>query len=129
LQHSGEIREPPALCQHIARWGVGCERLPDDDDLVAIERDRAQRALVQAGLSEFIWAGLNVSIVHIHAPGVGRLHADQDALASAEDDEPALSPPYEEGMRPWAGAKAFWYPLRLTPARPSDSARGRRHVG
>lgn len=129
LQHPGEIREPPALCQHIARWGVVCERLPDDDDLVAIERDRAQRALVQAGLSEFIWAGLNVSIVHIHAPGVGRLHADHDVLASPEDDELTLLPPYEEGIRPWVGAKAFWYPLRLTSARLSESARERGHVG
>jgi hypothetical protein len=112
LRDRGAARDTPVLCQHITRWGVSCEQLGSDDDLAAIERDGFCRMLVQAGLARFLWGGMDLVVLHLHAAGVGRLRSNADALAGDSDDMLAFAEPGVNMRAPWDDARAFWYELR-----------------
>jgi hypothetical protein len=105
----GRSGEPPTICQHLQHWGIPCDTLAPSDALAAIERVEFQRLLVLAGSGPLIWSGLQLAVVHLCIPHIGRLDsavglsAEQPALA----DEPELDPP----GNPWEDARCFWYDI------------------
>ena len=88
------------------------EQLNGDDELVAIERDGFLRMLVQAGLAKFLWGGMDLAVLHLHAAGVGRLRSEADALGADSDDVLVFAEPGDNLRAPWDDARAFWYALR-----------------
>jgi hypothetical protein len=101
--------QAPLICRHLQQWGLACERLPAENVLVAIERAGFLQLLVEAGLAPLIWDGLQLAIVHLCVPHVGRLDAGPVLVT---DYEPALLPEEEELTppgEPLEGASCYWY--------------------
>jgi hypothetical protein len=101
----------PVLCQHVARWGIACEQLPDTDELAGIERSGIQQLLVQAGLAKFVWAGLGLAVLHLLAGQVGRSPTGDDELSDETDVALTFTETGASPRAPWDGARAFWYYL------------------
>ena len=110
--HADTPQGSPMLCKHLACWGIACSRLVDADELVVMERDIVRRVLVQAGLAEFLWGGMDLAVLHVHAAGVGRRRCKAEALGEDGDDEQWLAEPSEGPTAPWGGAQVFWYDVR-----------------
>ncbi|MCF6147060.1 MAG: hypothetical protein E3K37_00195 [Candidatus Kuenenia sp.] len=109
---SDELPEnEPIICSYLRNWGIPCYRVGMDQK-IEIEKASLFPIFARAGVTELMWAGLNLAVVHICAP---------DAIImpfiSNEDDvfERALEPLHEqreEEMKDWwRHAVCFWYPL------------------
>jgi hypothetical protein len=101
----------PLLCQHIMRWGIGCEQLRDTDELVQTERNAIHQLLVQAGLAKFVWAGLSLGVLHLLGARIGHSLAVDNGLCEDTDDVLTYAEAGNTLPAPWDGARAFWYPL------------------
>jgi hypothetical protein len=98
---------PPVICRHLEAWHLTCRQLFPHNDFVTLERHLLQHLIVDAGVSGFLWSGLDLVALHLVVPGQARL---PQSFASAEDDGVLLA--QEEPCpipHPWEGAKAFWY--------------------
>jgi hypothetical protein len=102
----------PVMCQNMERWGIGCEYLNHADGFVETECNAIRQLLVQAGLAKFVWAGLNLAVLHLFATRVGRSARE---LSNETEDVLALTDMDACRHAPWDGAKAYWY--RLSPER------------
>lgn len=105
----GRRDELPPICSHLRQWGLECEKLTPDDAFAGIERAAFRRLLVMAGLAPLIWSGLQLAIIHLCVPHLGRLEA-----ASVIGAEPAvLADEPEIGLpgNPWEDARCFWYDI------------------
>lgn len=107
---------PPVMCRHLEGWRLHCRQLVPHNDFVVHERRLLRHLIVEAGLAGFLWAGLDLAVLHLVVPGNARLPL---GFASAEDDGLLFA---QEEPRPiphaWEDAKAFWYHL----ASESDNA-------
>jgi hypothetical protein len=100
--------EPPLMCRHLRQWGLASQKLPAEDPLADIERAEFLRIIIEAGLAPFVWGGLQLAVVHLSVPHVGRLQArtglgpeDESVLTGVEEHSPPGNP--------WEGASCFWY--------------------
>lgn len=107
----GRRGDVPPICGHLRQWGLACEKLGPEDALAALERAEFLRLLVAAGLAPLIWGGLQLAVVHLCMPHLGRLEPgpeiDQDGEPELLADEPQFATP----NHPWEGATCFWYDL------------------
>jgi hypothetical protein len=101
---------PPQLCRVLSQWGIACQEIAATNGIATIERDYFRTLLVHAGLSKFLWAGLNLAVLHLAVPAAATLNNDQDWA----DDFPfsdlntlASMPPAPPNL--WAKAQGFWY--------------------
>jgi hypothetical protein len=102
----GRRGELPSICRHLQQWGLGCEKLAPDDALVSIERAAFLQLLVTAGLAPFIWSGLQLAVVHLCVPHVGRLEpasgiGSEPTILADEPDIALPRYPLEEAMCYW----------------------------
>jgi hypothetical protein len=106
--------EPPALCQTLEQWGIPCEQVQASDTIVDIEREQFRNLLVHAGLSKFVWAGLNLAVVHLVVPGAAAISLTpqwDDDLSFSNLDE-AVGMNSIETMNSWDGTRGFWYSIK-----------------
>ena len=100
----GRRGELPSICRHLQQWGLVCEKLAPEDALASIERTAFLQLLVTAGLAPLIWGGLQIVVVHLSVPHVGRL--DPASGIGCEStmlaEEPCIALPH-----PWEGARCF----------------------
>jgi hypothetical protein len=103
----GRRGELPAICRHLHKWGLGCEKLALEDALASIERAAFLQLLVTAGLAPLVWSGLQLAVVHLCVPHLGRLGpvSGIESEATVLADEPEITLP----RNPWEDAKCFWY--------------------
>jgi hypothetical protein len=112
MRDKSAVHEVPVLCEHIKHWGITCEQVDDNDEFVAIERAGIRQILIQAGMAKFLWAGMNLVVLHLLATGLGRTATDEDTLSYDAGDVLTDSEPSGGVRAPWAGARAFWYQLQ-----------------
>jgi hypothetical protein len=103
----------PAICQTLEQWGIPCAQVQGSDTIVDIEREQFRNLFVHAGLSKFIWAGLNLAVVHLVVPAAAAINTNSqwdDELAFSDLEETVgLTPVEAVGL--WEGARGFWYPI------------------
>lgn len=79
------ISEPPEICRVLAQWGIPCQEINPLDAIATIERQNLLQLMVATGFSKYLWAGLNLAVLHLLVP-------------SAKD---------------WENARGYWYSLRI----------------
>ncbi|MBD0337345.1 MAG: hypothetical protein ICV62_17805, partial [Cyanobacteria bacterium Co-bin13] len=104
----------PQICTTLTQWGIVCREIDSANPLAQLEREQLHTLLVHAGLSKFLWAGLQLVVLHLVVPMAATLNASQDWSDDYAFSEPAFSE--LETMAPapanlWEGAQAFWYAL------------------
>ncbi|MBD2108949.1 hypothetical protein [Nodosilinea sp. FACHB-13] len=103
--------QPPRVCSTLTKWGIACQEIGFDNVMADIEQNYFRSVLVHAGVSKFLWSGLNLSIIHLVVPAAATLGTTQNwseslpftALESSEFLEPSIDL--------WQGAQGFWYSL------------------
>jgi hypothetical protein len=108
-QHSDG--QPPVICQTLEQWGIPCEQVEASDAIVDIEREQFRNLLVHAGLSKFVWAGVNLAVVHLVVPAAAAINATpqwEDELSFAPLDETGVLAPIATDSL-WNEARGFWY--------------------
>ncbi|GAB4226250.1 MAG: hypothetical protein Kow00121_54420 [Elainellaceae cyanobacterium] len=102
----------PRICETLATAGIGCTRIDLSDPIAAIERDQIYHLLVHAGLSKFLWAGLQLAVLHLVVPTAATLNPPQDELKEfsfSEIEEFIETPKLPTNL--WQGAQGFWYSI------------------
>lgn len=82
LTHRSEAErdqnQPPRLCKTLTQWGISCEEVEPGDAIASLERDYFRTLLMHAGLSKFLWAGLDLVVVHLTVPAAATLSPNSD---------------------------------------------------
>ena len=101
---------PPEICKALQFWGISCEVLTPKDSLVSIERDYLRRLLISTGITKSVWAGLQLTVLHLFVPESPKtdtltrnLPISSSSLAQDRVDNPNLQ------NKSWIGARGFWY--------------------
>lgn len=107
--------ETPALFTALEQWGITCKQIEPTNAIADIEREQFRNLLVHAGLSKFLWAGLNLAVLHLVVPAAATLNTtyDQDwsdEYAFAEIGESTIN--QETSANLWQGAQGFWYAIQ-----------------
>ena len=104
---------PPDICTAFSSWGIPCHQIDSHDPIAAIERENLLHLIIQAGLSKFLWAGLNLAVLQLVVPsasllryGTEEIQASQSLGREGYTEKSALTPNL------WEGARGFWYPLK-----------------
>ncbi len=105
---------PPDICTVFESWGIPCQQIDFDDPIVTIERKNLLHLLIQAGLAKFLWAGLNLAVVHLIVPSAFHLH--YRTTEKIQDHQfPNRESHGEESVLTanlWEGAQGFWYSVK-----------------
>jgi hypothetical protein len=60
----------PEICLELESFGIPCQTLKTDDEMVAIEQDYLRQLFAQVGLSKLFWAGLHLNVLHLLVPSI-----------------------------------------------------------
>ena len=96
----------PDICTALESWGISCQQIDSNDSIAAIERENLLHLIIQAGLSKFLWAGLNLVVLHLVVPSASKIQQNQSSNIQSDIEESSLSPNL------WEGARGFWYQLK-----------------
>jgi hypothetical protein len=108
---TGADAPEPLICSYLRTWGVHCCRV-EPGPRTEIERELIRPILARTGVSEFMWAGLKLSAVHVLAPHAVVIPSPQEGDASVGEDYPEVADDDDPSQTDWwKGAAAFWYPL------------------
>ncbi|MDR4508923.1 MAG: hypothetical protein MRJ65_11940 [Candidatus Brocadiaceae bacterium] len=101
----------PVICSYLRKWGIPCYRVGMDQK-VEIERAFLFPIFARAGVTELLWAGLNLAVVHLCVPDaiiMPVIQYEEDAFD--RDLEPFHEHRNEEMKDWWKNSVCFWYPL------------------
>ena len=101
---------PPVICNSLNQWNIPCHAVAPTNAIAELEREQFRTLLVQSGLAKFLWAGLNLTVLHLVVPAAATLNptADwSDDYAFAETE--SLEVPSESSAHLWENAQGFWY--------------------
>ncbi|MBD2034849.1 hypothetical protein H6F76_07350 [Leptolyngbya sp. FACHB-321] len=106
--------EAPALCKTLQQWGIACQPIEPTNAIADIEREQFRNLLVHAGLSKFLWAGLNLAVLHLVVPAAATLSTTfaqdwSDEYSFSEIDESTVDQGLSTNL--WQGAQGFWYSI------------------
>lgn len=106
--------EAPAICKLLEQWGIACQQIEPTNPIADIEREQFRSLLVHAGLSKFLWAGLNLAVLHLVVPAAATLSTTYDQNWSDEYSFPEIAESTVDRAMPtnlWQDAKGFWYSI------------------
>jgi hypothetical protein len=112
LQGAGNeasTKNEPGICSYLREIGIQPCRI-DAGNKIKIERGFLDPILGRAGISELIWAGLDLAVVHIVVPqAIVMPRIDNDDGDFAE----CIAGEGKEQLRKdwWGGAVCFWYSI------------------
>ncbi len=117
LTHQPSVKQdqhlPPDICKVLESWGIPCKQIDFDDPIAAIERENLLHLIIQAGLSKFLWAGLNLAVLHLVVPSASHFRFDTKEIQ--EPQSPGREGYTEKSVLTpnlWQGARGFWYQLK-----------------
>jgi hypothetical protein len=70
----------PEICLELESLGISCQMLKLEDEMVAIEQDYLRQLLVRVGVSKFLWAGLQLNVLHLFVPSILRSDRSNDLM-------------------------------------------------
>jgi hypothetical protein len=99
----------PEICLELESFGITCQMLKLEDEMVAIEQSYLRQLFVQAGLSKFVWAGLQLNVLHLLVPSI--LQSDRSTQKDDESRFKALATdaPDRLDRNLWTGTQCFLY--------------------
>lgn len=106
---------PPKICTTLEQWGISCQEIQLTNPLANMEREQFRSLLVHAGFSKFLWAGLNLTVLHLVVPAAATLSATYDQDWSNEYSFPEIDESTvnrEMSANLWEGAQGFWYAIQ-----------------
>lgn len=109
VQPVGETQDLPDICRTMKDWGIACREVEPLDAIATLERDNLRQLIVRAGLSKFLWAGLNFAILHLIMPAAklcsntNPVSTDHCANSESNITSSTLTP------NPWNNSHGFWY--------------------
>jgi hypothetical protein len=106
--------EVPVICKVLEQWGIACRQVQLTDAIADIEREQFRSLLVHAGLAKFLWAGLDLAVLHLVVPAAATLNATQDQDWSDEyafSEIAGLTVAQRPAANLWEGAQGFWYSI------------------
>ncbi len=100
----------PEICLELESLGISCQMLKLEDEMVAIEQDYLRQLFVRVGVSKFLWAGLQLNVLHLLVPSILQSHRANERF----DESPICDDrPIEELDRLdrnlWTGTQGFLY--------------------
>lgn len=91
-------------------WKIPYKTVTPQDEIAAIERNYLRQIFVQAGLSKFLWADLNLTVLHLLVPAASQLGIRlTDDCQLSDVPSPAKYPQSEANL--WLGSQGFCYQL------------------
>ncbi len=110
---TGEAEHEPPLCTALKGLGIQCFPV-HRERRTRLEREYLLPILARTGISELLWAGLHLAVVHLVAPNalIIPVSLGEEELAAQEMASPA-GEPLPGRLNWWEGAMGFWYPLRF----------------
>jgi hypothetical protein len=109
----GEHENEPAICASLKELGINCFMVRWEKR-TRIEREYLVPILARTGVSELLWAGLRLAVVHLVVPNaliIPEFKEEEDKLAQKLPDLPEEKGPGHYHW--WEGAVGFWYPLKF----------------
>jgi hypothetical protein len=100
----------PDICLELESFGIPCQLLQLDDEMVAIEQNYLRQIFVRVGLSKFLWAGMKLGVLHLLVPSASQLGIAVDqysGLPIISDSSAAQS--NRSDLDLWADTQCFWY--------------------
>jgi hypothetical protein len=96
---------PPDICTTLEQWGIQCQEVSGTNAIADIEREQFRNLLVHAGLSKFLWSGLNLVVLHLVVPAAATLSTTDwsDDRSFADLDASHSS------ANLWENVQGFWY--------------------
>ena len=108
---------PPEICTALENWGIPCQEIDSHDPIATIERENLLHLIIQAGLSKFLWAGLNLAVLHLVVPSASLLRYGTEAIQKTQSsqmqgctEESALTSNLSPNL--WEGTRGFWYRVK-----------------
>jgi hypothetical protein len=104
----------PAICNYLEeRCGIRVQCF-DQENTVRMEREWIMPILTRAGVTELLWAGLNLAVVHLVVPNAIFIPPpEREEEVSAFDfplpNDACRNNP--QGKTWWDNSACFWYPL------------------
>ncbi len=96
----------PAICLELDSFGIPCQTVETNDKMLIIEQEYLRKLFVQAGLSKFVWAGLQLNVLHMFVPSVL-----QSKGANGQNTNSCFVKVNKAAANPWAETKCFLYQI------------------
>lgn len=103
---------PPDICIALESWGIPCQQIAFNDPIATIEREHLLHLIVRAGLSKFLWAGLNLAVLHLVLPSASHLHHGEETQETQDFGIEDHTEKFTLTPNLWQGARGFWYQLK-----------------
>lgn len=109
--HAGP-NPPPAICLILEKWGIPCQQIDPLDAIATLERENLLQLIISTGFSKFLWAGLQLVVLHLVVPSAITYYCKAQHLwmtpSLSQERDPAALPCVPNV---WEGAQGFWYRL------------------
>ena len=99
----------PEICLELESFGIPCQMLKLEDKMVAIERSYLRQLFVRAGLSKFLWAGLQLNVLHLLVPSILQSDRMTQKYDESRFNTLATNEPDRVNRNLWAGTQCFFY--------------------
>jgi hypothetical protein len=101
---------PPAICLVLEKWGIPCQQIDPLDAIATLERANLLQLIISTGFSKFLWAGLQLVVLHLVVPSAITYYCKAQHLwmtpSLSQERDPAALPCVPNV---WEGAQGFWY--------------------
>jgi hypothetical protein len=111
---------PPEICLILEQWGIPCQQIDPPDLIATIERENLLQLIISTGFSKFLWAGLQLVVLHLVVPSTFNAYCKaqppQMIHSFNQESDPTALPIGSSCVSPsvdrvWEGAQGFWYRL------------------
>jgi hypothetical protein len=99
----------PEICLELESFGIPCQMLKLEDEMVAIERVYLRQLFVRAGLSKFLWAGLQLNVLHLLVPSILQFDRMTQKYDESRFNSFATNEPDRIDRNLWVGTQCFFY--------------------
>jgi hypothetical protein len=110
---NGGHETEPAICSYLKEQRIQCFQVRQEKQ-AQMEKEFLGPIMARTGISELLWAGLRLAVVHLVVPNAIII---PPVMKDEADLSRKLGPLPEEKdhhhINWWEGAVSFWYPLRL----------------
>ena len=108
---------PPEICQSLTQWGISCQLITSSELSLTPEREHLRQLLVTTGLTKFLWAGVNFSVLYVMLPTASKIYflPQTSVLNSPVNETTKQKVPKSSALEIqtncWTKSQCFWYPV------------------
>ncbi|MCC5635158.1 hypothetical protein LC593_04680 [Nostoc sp. CHAB 5844] len=101
---------PSGICVALEHWGISCQPITPEDEIVNIERNYLRQIIIKAGIGKILWSGLQMRVLHLLVPTYNQytIYISKDKLDKDKDN---AKYPNLTKTNVWSRSESFWYSL------------------